>query len=262
LGKLKAIDGDLVHLQSRDFWLPVTAIETIEDEKVRLRSDYDFLGGPKQGGKSMGIMGAFARLAIVGLIAKAAMAYRDDQKRKELMSKAKGVADKAKTQLNNVKSKQNGNGSSHWTSPTSMSPASTPSSSMSHPSMMDTPDVPPAASSTSASSRANPTKPAASTSTPSTQAFSTMDMSDRTITMTETEITAEVTRAFPESTVRANAIGVHRGDGGEVGTLRFTVDEKASSDIDLSRLESPNASAEVLAQELITDLRSQLPQEK
>ena len=44
-------------------------------------------------------------------------------------------------------------------------------------------------------------------------------------------------------------------------TLRFTVDERASSDIELTRLASRGASAEVLAQEVIADLRSQLPSE-
>ena len=49
VGKLKAVEGDLVHLQGKDYWVPVSAIETIEEKEVRLRSDYDYLGGPKQG---------------------------------------------------------------------------------------------------------------------------------------------------------------------------------------------------------------------
>ena len=96
-------------------------------------------------------------------------------------------------------------------------------------------------------------------STPSTPAFSSLDLSDRTVSATEIEVIAEVTRAFPESSVRADAVAVHTNDGREVGTLRFTVDEQASTDIELSRLQAPSGSPELLAQEVITDLRAQLP---
>ena len=76
---------------------------------------------------------------------------------------------------------------------------------------------------------------------------------------TEIAVIAEVTRAFPESSVRSDAIAVHADDGREIGTLRFTVDERASTDIELSRLEAQGGSPELLAQEVITDLRAQLP---
>ena len=78
----------------------------------------------------------------------------------------------------------------------------------------------------------------------------------------EIEVIAEVTRAFPESSVRADAIAVHATDGREIGTLRFTVDEQASTDVELSRLQEQGASPEMLAQEVITDLRAQLPLKK
>ena len=125
MGKLKAVEGDLVHLQGKDYWVPVSAIETIEEKEVRLRSDYDYLGGPKQGGKSMGVVSGMARLALLGMLAKAAYAYRDERKRKELVSKAKDIAEKAKTEINKAKSKNNGGGS-NWTPPPSMT--STPNS--------------------------------------------------------------------------------------------------------------------------------------
>ncbi len=246
VGKLKAVEGDLVHLQGKDYWVPVSAIETIEEKEVRLRSDYDYLGGPKQGGRSKGLVSGMARLAILGMIAKAAYAYRDESKRKELASKAKGIADKAKTELdraktelNKAKSKRNG-GTSMWTPPSSMT---------------SSPDLP------SMSNTGNP--PMSSTSTPSTTPFSSLDLSDRTVSATEIEVIAEVTRAFPDSSVRADAIAVHSGDGREIGTLRFTVDEQASTDIELSRLQTPSGSSpELLAQEVITDLRAQLPLKK
>ena len=238
VGKLKSIEGDLVHLRGKDYWVPVSAIETIEEKEVRLRSDYDYLGGPKQGGKSMGVVSGMARLALLGMVAKAAYAYRDEGKRKELVSKAKGIADKAKSEINKAKSKHNG-GASTWTAP---------------PSMTGSPDLPPSASAGGPQ--------VASTSTPSTTPFSSLDLSDRTVSATEIEVIAEVTRAFPESSVRADAVAVHAADGREIGTLRFTVDEQASTDVDLGRLQAPGASPEMLAQEVITDLRAQLPLKK
>jgi hypothetical protein len=245
VGKLKAVEGDLVHLKGKDYWVPVTAIETIEDREVKLRPDYDYLGGPKRGGKSMGIVSTMARLAFIGLIAKAVMSYRDKSKREELKSKAKGVTDKAKAELNKVKSKQSSNGMNGWTPPASMT---------------STPDVPPTSTSTSRNATSN--RPMSADSTPDTRPFSSLDLSDRTVSATEIEVIAEVTRAFPENTVRADAVGVHTDDGREIGTLRFTVDEQASTDIELSRLETPSSSAELLAQEVITDLRAQLPLKK
>jgi len=238
VGKLKAVEGDLVHLQGKDYWVPVSAIETIEEKEVRLRSDYDYLGGPKQGGKSMGVVSGMARLALLGMLAKAAYAYRDERKRKELVSKAKDIAEKAKTEINKAKSKNNGGGS-NWTPP---------------PSMTASPDIPPSASAGGPQ--------VASMSTPSTPAFSSLDLSDRTVSATEIEVIAEVTRAFPDSSVRADAVAVHTNDGREIGTLRFTVDEQASTDIELSRLQAASASPELLAQEVITDLRAQLPLKK
>ena len=236
VGKLKAVEGDLVHLRGKDYWVPVSAIETIEENEVRLRSDFDYLGGPKQGGKSMGVLSGMARLALLGMIAKAAFAYRDERKRKELISKARSFADKAKTEIKKAKPGQNGGGP-NWT----------PSQSQS---LVSTPDLP--------STRAgNP--PVSATSVPGTQPFSSLDLSDRTVSATEIAVIAEVTRAFPERSVRTDAVAVHADDGREIGTLRFTVDERASTDIQLTRLDAEGESPELLAQEVITDLKAQLP---
>lgn len=234
VGRLKEVEGDLVHLQGKDYWVPVSAIETIEEKEIRLRSDYDYLGGPKQGSKSMGVVSGMARLALLGMIAKAAYAYRDERKRKELVSKARGFADKAKTEIKKAKSGQNGR-TSDWTPPQSLA---------------SSPDLPP-------TNAGNP--PVSATSVPGTQPFSSLDLSDRTVSATEIQVIAEVTRAFPDSSVRSDAVAVHADDGREIGTLRFTVDERASTDIELSRLQAPSGSAELLAQEVITDLRAQLP---
>ena len=70
---------------------------------------------------------------------------------------------------------------------------------------------------------------------------------------------AITTPIYQTSTYVQDAVGVHKADGNEVGTLRISVDERASSDIELNRLETSTESAEVLAHELIMDLRSQLP---
>lgn len=215
VGKLMSLQDDLVHLKGKDYWLPASAIEYVDDEAVRLREDYDYLGGP-QPGKSRGVMSGATRLALLGLIARTAYTYRDETKRKKLVSKAKELTERAKAELNRAK--------------TEMEKA-----------------------------RSKGAKMDAGSLQSSIPAFSTLDLSDRTVGVMELEVTAKVTQAFPENTVRTEAIGVHKADGSEVGTLRFTVDERASSDIELNRLESDGASAEVMAQEVIANLRAQLP---
>jgi hypothetical protein len=229
IGTLKSVDGDMVHLRGKDYWLPIAAIETIEEQEVRLRPDYDFLGGPDTRGRTKGFVSGATRLALLGLIARTAYTYRDERKRHQLMSKAKDLTEKAKTELNRAKSEIN------------KMKAKTNGGGMSHASMTST------------------TMPS---SGPSTRPFSSLDLSNRSVSQKETELIAEVTKAFPDATVRTDAIGVHKPDGGEVGTLRITVDERASSDIELSRLEMSSESAEVMAQEMIASLRSQMPAQK
>lgn len=93
---------------------------------------------------------------------------------------------------------------------------------------------------------------------PSTPPFSSLDLSDRKVTDLEQDVTIRVSEAFPNQSVRANAVAVHKLDGGEIGTLRFTVDDMASSDLELQRLEQKGESAESLAHEVIEDLMGQL----
>jgi hypothetical protein len=89
--------------------------------------------------------------------------------------------------------------------------------------------------------------------------FAALDLSDRVVTETEQEVVDLVSRAFPQRTLQVNAIGVHTLEGQEVATLRFTLDDAASSDLLLDRLGKPQEAASSLALEVIEDLQAQLP---
>jgi hypothetical protein len=77
----------------------------------------------------------------------------------------------------------------------------------------------------------------------------------------EDAVTAEVTKAFPAMNLRVSSVAVHTLDGKEAETLRFTLDEIASSDVELDALARPAASEEAIARGIIEDLKLQLPEE-
>src|SRR5262245_2886851 len=81
VGELVSLKDDFVHLRGKDYWLPVSAIESVDSEEVRLRSDYDYLGGPQSGSKTRFVVSNATRMAILGMIARAAYSYRDERKR-------------------------------------------------------------------------------------------------------------------------------------------------------------------------------------
>ena len=75
----------------------------------------------------------------------------------------------------------------------------------------------------------------------------------------EEAIVREVTMAFPTMNLRVTPIAVHNLNGGETDTLRFTLDETASSDLEVARIAHSAEPDKSLAEELIQDLRTQLP---
>jgi hypothetical protein len=76
----------------------------------------------------------------------------------------------------------------------------------------------------------------------------------------EGEITALLTVAFEGMDLRANTIDVHKLEGGMHSTVRFTVDERASADLERERIAS-GETAEALAEIVAQDLREQLEEQ-
>jgi hypothetical protein len=87
-------------------------------------------------------------------------------------------------------------------------------------------------------------------------------MSDTASEFTEKEgeITALLTVAFEGMDLRANTIDVHKLEGGMHSTARFTVDERASADLERERIAS-GETAEALAEIVAQDLREQLEEQ-
>jgi hypothetical protein len=74
----------------------------------------------------------------------------------------------------------------------------------------------------------------------------------------EGEITALLTVVFEGMDLRANTIDVHKLEGGMHSTVRFTLDERASADLERDRIAASDETAEALAETVARDLRSQL----
>jgi len=64
------------------------------------------------------------------------------------------------------------------------------------------------------------------------------------------EISELIARAFPEMRLDARRVIVHKVGGGEASTLRFTLNEAYSADLETQRIASFAESAEVLAREV------------
>jgi hypothetical protein len=56
----------------------------------------------------------------------------------------------------------------------------------------------------------------------------------------------------------ASVVDVHKQDGRTVSTLRFTLNDEASTDLERDRIEQSGDSAEDMAAQLADDLRAQL----
>jgi hypothetical protein len=56
----------------------------------------------------------------------------------------------------------------------------------------------------------------------------------------------------------ASVVDVHKQDGRTVSTLRFTLNDEASTDLERDQIEHSGESAEDMAARLVDDLRTQL----
>lgn len=74
----------------------------------------------------------------------------------------------------------------------------------------------------------------------------------------EQSIIDRVVQALPKHLVIAKLITVHTQEGGESATLRLTADDTSSTDLTRERIEGGGESAEVLATEVETELKTQL----
>ena len=77
-------------------------------------------------------------------------------------------------------------------------------------------------------------------------------------TAREEELVRILTARFPGRLLEARIISVHKLEGGEVSTLRFTVDEASSTDLDREQIASWEGSEEQLADEVARELQEQL----
>jgi hypothetical protein len=75
----------------------------------------------------------------------------------------------------------------------------------------------------------------------------------------EEAILEQLTNAFRGRMLDWRIVDVHKQEGGMVATLRFTLDEVASADLERERIEASGESIEALAGALADDLRTQMP---
>ena len=178
---------------------------------------------PSEGGA--GVMKPLLVMAGLG-----AMALRDPERRKKAISMARDGATQVKARLSKQEKPDSGY------------------------------DPPPTGRGYSGTSTVGSTpRPGATAATPAFGASAPAALATRQRTPREEAIVREVTLAFPAMNLIVTPIAVHNLEGGETETLRFTLDETASSDLELGRLERSTEPESTLADELISDLRTQLP---
>ena len=256
----------------RAFWLPKEAIgerrkgilslsvgqDQLDETQVRAEEHRGAHSHDHGGGPRLAPMSALLALGITG-----AVALKDRQRRQKLMSTTRGLVDK-------VKSRSSGSGS-----PQAFLPPPNKVGNTMPAAMNSTPSTPPAPQ----------PEPARSTSVPETLAVGpnvpvdggpegprtndvAADMAKnssgnsggaRPLTTKEEAVVARVTQAFPERDLRVAPMTVHRQDGGDSDTLRFTLDEAYSTDIKRDRLERAGESPEAVAEEIIVEIREGLP---
>ena len=78
------------------------------------------------------------------------------------------------------------------------------------------------------------------------------------LTEREQEIIGLLSRAFEGAMLDASVVDVHKQDGRTVSTLRFTLNDEASTDLERGQIEQSGASAEDMTARLAEDLRTQL----
>ena len=65
-----------------------------------------------------------------------------------------------------------------------------------------------------------------------------------------------LSRSFTGRMLDARIVDVHKQEGGLAATLRFTLDDETSADLERERIEASDASVEVLAAAVAEDLRT------
>lgn len=252
----------------RDFWLANDAVEGRDAGIAVLYFESNRLGNaavdvsahagqhshakmPGNGPGMIGLMKPLVMLAGIG-----AVALKDPERRKQAISMAREGATKARTMMKKQQSSAASygpsspvsgySGSSTYTAPTSVNPP-----------MPDPPPMP----MPSPTPDPIPTPPPMVNRTPTPVPAPSTQSGIRDRSAREESVIGEVTAAFPTMNLRVSPVRVHKLEGGEVDTLRFTLDETASSDIDVDRMEHSAEAEEILARELIEDLRAQLPPE-
>ncbi|HLF77928.1 MAG TPA: hypothetical protein VJB57_10610 [Dehalococcoidia bacterium] len=79
-----------------------------------------------------------------------------------------------------------------------------------------------------------------------------------TQTAREVEVVRILTTKFPDRFLEGRVVIVQKLEGGEVATLRFTIDEASSTDLERERIASLQESEEQLATEAASALQEQL----
>ena len=83
-------------------------------------------------------------------------------------------------------------------------------------------------------------------------------MTSTTLMERELELIALVARAFPAMSLNAFVIDVHKLGAGQASTLRFTLDEAFSTDLERDRVLEGSEAAKDLAAEVEAALRQQI----
>jgi len=72
----------------------------------------------------------------------------------------------------------------------------------------------------------------------------------------EEALIALVTGRFPERSLEARIVSVNKLEGGQAETLRLTLDDVSSTDLERSRVEQGSQTLEMLADEVAAELES------
>jgi hypothetical protein len=84
------------------------------------------------------------------------------------------------------------------------------------------------------------------------------NMTSLSFTDQESAVIELVSRACQGMILETSRVDVHKQEGGIVPTLRFTLEERASTDLDIGRIASGEESDDSLASEVIAELRKQM----
>jgi hypothetical protein len=268
LGKVSEVGDTCFKVNSpgnKKFWLAKEAIDKRSRGVVSLRVDQDHLAethvSPDQhsgahshdgsGGARIAPLSAFLALGLAGMVA-----LKDRERRDKLTSTTRQAISKVKEMTGAGSQSQPSTSSYSYTSTPSLGNTVPSPPSSSPPPRPETlavgPNVPVDTGPEGARSNEVMTEVGDNTRTGDRNSVYTP-------TSRETAIVAIVTQAFPERTMRVAPVEVTRLEGGKRDTLRFTLDEAYSADMERDRIESSAQSPESLAEIIIADLRDRLP---